>query len=128
MNETKRILVVDDEPGIRDVLEMLLRRRGYQVTSCSDGTIALEAVRSSPRAYDLVLTDNAMPRMCGTELARTLRREGFKGPIVMLTADVRLLLNGATEEVSMLLSKPFDNATLLAEVKRLLAVDERLPS
>lgn len=128
MNENKRILVVDDEPMIRDVLEMLLRRRGYQVTACSDGGIALETMRSTPGGYDLVLTDNTMPRMCGTELARTLRKEGYRGPIIMMTADVRLLLNGAPEDISVLLSKPSDNDTIVAEIKRLLTVHERLPS
>jgi CheY-like chemotaxis protein len=69
-----RILVVDDEPMVRFLLVRFLEEEGHSVDEAADGIEALEHL--SRRAYDLLITDVHMPRMCGIDLVRALRRQG----------------------------------------------------
>jgi DNA-binding NtrC family response regulator len=88
MGSKKRVLIVDDEPNVRLMLQTALESVGYQVIEAGDGQAALEQLRgggSSPD-FDLILLDLLMPRMDGMELLRRLRAEGFIIPVVILTA------------------------------------------
>ncbi len=78
-----RILIVDDDPGILDVVSYALRNEGFEAEGVSDGEAALEAARHD--SYDLLILDLMMPGMSGLEVCRRLRSES-KIPIVMLTA------------------------------------------
>jgi two-component system response regulator AtoC len=80
----KRMLVVDDEPKMRRVLEFMLRSMGHEFDQASDGKEALAAVESGH--FDLVITDLRMPRMDGLELLRELRKRGDDVPVIVLTA------------------------------------------
>ena len=80
----KRVLVVDDEPNIVDILRFNLEREGYEVITAEDGVQGLEMARSSDP--DLILLDVMMPEMDGFEVCRELRREDKLTPIIMLTA------------------------------------------
>ena len=71
----ERILLVDDEDAIIEMGQSMLRRLGYRVNAVSDGVQALKMFRGEPNAFDLIITDHAMPRMTGAELARELWRE-----------------------------------------------------
>ncbi|MEO8505870.1 MAG: response regulator transcription factor [Acidobacteriota bacterium] len=115
-----RLLVVDDEPAIRQALTSELETDGYDVTSAVDGAAALALAEEDP--FDLVLTDLAMPRMDGFELIRRLR--GLRGdaastPIVVLSVrgeeqdKVKALDLGADDFVT----KPFALAELRARVR-----------
>ena len=80
---SERILLVDDDAGVRDVVAFPLRREGFEVEEQRDGPGALEAGRTG--GYDLVILDVMLPGLSGTEVCRALRAESDV-PILMLTA------------------------------------------
>jgi two-component system, OmpR family, KDP operon response regulator KdpE len=124
MNESSRILVVDDEPQIARVLRRSLSARGYEVQVASDGEEALAAFDSWKP--DMVITDLSMPNMGGLELCRRLRAV-TSVPIIVLSvkgeerAKVEALDLGADDYVT----KPFGIDELLARVRATL---RRAPS
>lgn len=115
MSET--ILVVEDEPSLQETLAYNLQRQGYTVESAGDGRNALETARRLKP--DLILLDIMLPGLDGIELCKTLRREAFQAPIIMLTARddeidrVVGLEIGADDYVT----KPFSMRELMARVK-----------
>jgi two-component system response regulator RegX3 len=117
MNE--RILLVDDDAGVRDVVAFTLRREGFDVDERRDGPSALEAGRSGD--FGLVILDVMLPGLSGTEVCRALRAESDV-PILMLTARdaerdrVAGLELGADDYVT----KPFSSAELLSRVRAIL--------
>lgn len=115
----KRILVVDDESSIRDVLTRYLEREGYRVEVAADGPGALSAVaRMSP---DLIVLDLMLPGLDGLEVCHRLRAQSMV-PIIMLTArdeeadKVRGFTTGADDYIT----KPFSPAELVLRVKAVL--------
>ncbi len=80
-----RVLVVDDEPSLREILVKLLTQDGYAVESAADGEAAL--ARFAERPSDIVITDLKMPNMDGTVLLNRLRAEHSDVPVIVLTAD-----------------------------------------
>jgi len=114
-----RILLVDDDPGVRDVLAFTLRREGFEVDEEGDGPAALESGRSG--RYSLVVLDVMLPGLSGAEVCRALRAESDV-PILMLTARdaeadrVLGLELGADDYVT----KPFSSAELLSRVRAIL--------
>ena len=83
MNQNK-ILIVDDDPNIREVLSVLLGSEGYVVDQAENGDTALEKLRADP-SIDLVILDIMMPGMSGVEVCARLR-ETSKVPVLFLTA------------------------------------------
>ena len=79
-----RILLVDDDPTVRAVVERYLQRAGYAVHAVGDGRVALEKVRELP--IDLAILDVMLPGMDGLSVLRTLREEGDETPVILLTA------------------------------------------
>src|SRR5918998_6917738 len=101
------VLVVEDEPAIREVVADLLLDEGYAVRQASDGLEAIDELETDD--VDLVLSDVRMPRLDGPALARRLRRHGHAVPVVLMSAvDVEVDLPGVR-----FLPKPFDRAGLL---------------
>jgi DNA-binding NtrC family response regulator len=86
MDPKKRVLIVDDEPNVRLMLQTALASVGYEVIEAADGLAALELLRRPDFRCDLVLLDLLMPRMDGMELLRRLRALGNIVPVVILTA------------------------------------------
>jgi two-component system response regulator MprA len=113
------ILVVDDDPKIRSVLERGLRFEGYDVALGRNGHEALRIAREKP--IDLVVLDVMLPGMSGLEIARRLRR-ALSVPILMLTARdaVPDRVAGLDSGADDYLIKPFDFEELLARVRALL--------
>jgi len=117
-----RVLIVEDEPDIRDLLAFHLEREGYQVSKCRTGADALRQVRALPP--DLVLLDLMLPEVNGLEVCRRLRRDPATAslPIVMLTAKgeeldrVLGLELGADDYVV----KPFSPKEVVARVRAVL--------
>ncbi len=113
------VLVVDDDPGVLDVVSFMLRREGFEVDEERDGAAAIEAARE--RNYDIVILDVMLPGMSGTDICRELRSESDV-PILMLTArDAEIdrvvgLELGADDYVT----KPFSTAELLSRVRAIL--------
>src|SRR5215218_10599424 len=116
----KRILLIEDEPGIVLTLTDRLAREGYSVESAADGESGLE--RATRDAFDLLLLDLMLPRMSGFDVCRELRKRGIDTPVIMLTARGQVvdkvvgLKLGADDYVT----KPFEMAELLARVEALL--------
>lgn len=107
MPESKRILVVDDEPGIRQATAMLLSFDGHQVQTAESGEEALQ--KYVPGAFDLVVTDYSMPGMKGDELALALKKLSPTVPILLLTAFPPPL---QPPGIDLIVTKPFDFASL----------------
>jgi DNA-binding response OmpR family regulator len=114
-----RILVVDDEPIVTEVIERYLRREGYEVHLAADGARGLELSRSV--APDLVVLDVMLPKLDGLEVCRTLRAEG-NIPIILLTArgeeSDRILGLGLGADDYVV--KPFSPGELVARIKAVL--------
>jgi two-component system response regulator MprA len=115
-----RVLVVDDEPALRDALESSLAFEGYDVATACDGLEALDAVAANHP--DLVLLDIMMPRMDGLTTVRRLRSRGDTVPVLMLTARdaVGDRVTGLDVGADDYLAKPFELDELLARVRALL--------
>jgi putative two-component system response regulator len=118
------VLVVDDQPENRELLEELLTTAGYEVAEAADGVAALEAIEQRPP--DVILLDIMMPRMDGYEVARRLRatRKTAFIPIVMLTAlsDLASKVRGLEAGADDFLNKPFRRDELLARIRSLVRI------
>ncbi|NLF24581.1 MAG: response regulator [Deltaproteobacteria bacterium] len=112
----ERILVVEDDQNVREVVAAMLTTLGYQVSSCSNGQEALQACSQS--RFDLVLTDMIMPKMNGLELIKELRSKANTPKALIMTA------YGVTQESlkgeTKLIAKPFDIDSLAQTVRELL--------
>ena len=114
-----RVLVAEDDPALRSVLERGLRENGYVVDAVADGTAALRHLRAYD--YDVAVLDWRMPERTGIEVVAEARNRGDRTPILMLTArdapsDRVAGLNGGADDY---LVKPFDFNELIARVHAL---------
>ena len=111
-----RILIAEDDRGVRPSLERALRFEGYEVAVANDGSEALEALSSAEP--DLVLLDVMMPHIDGLTVCRRLRASGSDVPVLMLTArhEVRDRVAGLDAGADDYLVKPFTAAELYARV------------
>lgn len=116
------ILAVDDSPSMRKMVSFTLIGAGYQVVEAVDGIDAYE--KAQTQAFDLVLTDQNMPRLDGLGLTRKLRElSQFKTtPILMLTTESSDLMKqaGRSAGATGWLVKPFDPARLLDVIKKVI--------
>ena len=115
-----RVLVAEDDPGVRTSLERVLRFEGYEVETVNDGAEALEAVAERPP--DVVILDVMMPHVDGLEACRLLRQKGHREPVLMLTArhEVSDRVAGLDAGADDYLVKPFALDELLARVRALM--------
>ncbi len=118
----KRILIVEDEPSIRDMVAFALRKADMEAIQAADARSAQMAI--AERIPDLILLDWMLPGMSGLELARRLRREepGREIPIIMLTARGEEMdrVNGLEAGVDDYVIKPFSARELIARIKAVL--------
>jgi signal transduction histidine kinase/CheY-like chemotaxis protein len=119
----QRILLVDDEVPLLEMMAVLLRRLGYRPAEYSDSRHALAAFEADPAAYDLVLTDEAMPGMPGTALARGVRKARPDIPVIMITGRAEEPMTRAAAEagVAEVLLKPIESRELAAALARHVA-------
>jgi len=117
MSQTK-LLLVDDEEGIRKVLNISLQDIGYRVFLAKDGSEALELFRKEEPA--IVLTDIKMPGMDGVELLRRVVRERPDTEVIMLTGhgDMDLVVKSLKYEATYFITKPVDDEILEAALER----------
>ena len=120
MKPEKKILVAEDDNAVRKSLERALRLEGYQVLMSSNGEQALEIASVTPP--DLYILDVMMPILDGLSVCRTLRRQGDKTPILILTArhQVSDRVSGLDAGADDYLAKPFALDELLARIRALL--------
>ncbi|MDV3457139.1 response regulator [Sphingomonas sp. HF-S4] len=102
-----RILLVDDHDGVRATTAALLEDLGHTVRHVTEGAHALELFRRDPGAFDLLITDYAMPRMSGAELVRQVRGEAADFPALIITGYAQADLNASESPDVRFLAKPF---------------------
>ena len=140
-NARKRaILVVDDEPSLRDVLTILFRREGFDVTAAPGFQSAREAITGAPSPYGVVLTDLLMPDGSGLDLLTVARQRSAQTEVIVMTAHgaletaIEAMRRGAYDfitkpfansELRMLVEKAFEKRALLAENEALRARVDR---
>jgi DNA-binding response OmpR family regulator len=118
-----RVLLVDDDPDIRNLIAYALSDEGYQVDEAADGLAALEI--ADRRRPDIIILDMKMPRMDGWQFARLYReRYDQQAPIIVVTAAYDVADRAADINSESYLSKPFDLATL---IERVAAVAMKYP-
>ena len=117
----QRILLVEDDADIRQLTSDVLRKSGYQVDTAEDGEAGwkmLHAVRYDPDSYDLLITDNNMPRLSGCELIKRVRAERMILPVILATGSEPI--NTECLQLAALLPKPFTSDQLVQTVKQAL--------
>jgi two-component system, OmpR family, alkaline phosphatase synthesis response regulator PhoP len=115
-----RVLIVEDEAGLRMTLSDRLASEGYAVETASDGESGLD--RAAGGAYDLVVLDVMLPQINGFDVCRELRRRGVDTPILMLTARGQVVdkVVGLKLGADDYLTKPFEAVELIARLEALL--------
>ena len=124
MSEKKRILIVDDDTEIRDLLEFDISSSGYFVDTAVDGLDGLNKALNNK--YDLILLDVMMPKMNGFEVCKNIRQAKINVPILMLTAKGTISdkTSGFNSGADDYLVKPFDIQEVLLRIRVLLRRSE----
>ena len=114
-----RLLLVEDEPSLRESVARKLHRAGYETDDCGDGETALEMLAAE--RYDLVLLDLNLPRVDGMTVLRTLRKTDLETPVLILSArsEIADKVEGLDAGANDYLAKPFHLAELEARVRSL---------
>ena len=120
----QRILIVEDEQGLRLTLGDRLRNEGYEVETAADGVAGLD--RASQGGFDLIVLDLMLPEKSGLDVCRDLRQQGLTTPVLMLTARGQTLdkVVGLKIGADDYVTKPFEMIELLARVEALLRREE----
>jgi two-component system alkaline phosphatase synthesis response regulator PhoP len=115
-----RVLIIEDEAGLRLTLTDRLTSEGYDVDTASDGDEGLESAAGG--AHDLIVLDVMLPRMNGFDVCREARRRGVEAPILMLTARGQVIdkVVGLKLGADDYLTKPFEMPELMARLEALL--------
>ena len=136
-----KILVVDDEPGLRKVLEITFRRQGHEVVVVPGVKTALEALRQSPTPFPLVLTDLVMPDGSGMEVLTAAKQRSEATEVIVMTAHstvdtaIEAMRRGAYDfvtkpfspaEIAVVAQKALEKGLIVVENQRLKAHLERL--
>ncbi len=117
-----RLLIVDDEPGLRQMLTIMFRREGYSVVSAAGRKAAVEAIQGSPQPFPVVLTDLAMPDGSGLDVLSAAKSRSPSTEVILITAHstvenaIEAMRSGAYDFVT----KPFEQAELVALVGKAL--------
>jgi two-component system alkaline phosphatase synthesis response regulator PhoP len=121
----KRLLLVEDEPGLQLALSDRLTSEGYAVETAADGHTAI--ARATGEVFDVIVLDVMLPGRDGFDVAKTIRQQGIQTPILMLTARTQVVdrVVGLKLGADDYLTKPFETIELLA---RLEALMRRAPS
>ena len=122
-NPPHRVLVVEDDVDIRHLSVRMLLRSGYRVDAAADGIAGWEALDANN--YDLLITDNDMPKMSGLELVKKLRSARIALPVVLASGGVGTedLPRDLRSELAATLRKPFTVDELLETVKKVLCAE-----
>src|SRR6187549_3839085 len=121
-----KVLIVEDEPGLRQMLEILFRREGYAVVSAPGCRAALEAISQHPQPFPVVLSDLAMPDGSGMEVLAAAKARNPATEVILITAHstvenaIGAMRSGAYDFVA----KPFDASELAVLVSKALEKQE----
>jgi len=122
-----RILIVDDDPGQRSLLDSFLTSQAFNTVTADSGERALEVLRSQP--FDMMISDVRMPGISGLETLRLARQEHATLPILLVTAytDIRDAVGAIRDGAVDYLAKPIDLDQLLAAVRRSTGLTRNVP-
>jgi CheY-like chemotaxis protein len=125
-----RVLLAEDEPSIRELLEDLLGGWGLEVLACADGAAARDAFAEDPQSFDLVLTDQTMPRLTGLQLAKLVTRMRPGIPVILCTGYGEDLKPRELEAagVRTLAKKPVEPAQLRELLRAALPTRNKAPT
>lgn len=117
-----RILIVDDQKGVRRLLEELFKKEGWDVQIAGDGKEAIHMVEELMPELDLILMDVKMPNMNGLEATRIIMERNFNIPIIMMTAygESEVVKQALDAGAKKCISKPFDIMVLRDMVNNLM--------
>jgi len=114
----RRILVVDDDVHIREILVQRLRQRGYDAEGASDGQDAMQKLHAA--RWDVLVLDLIMPRMSGTEVLRALENDPAAPPCIVISSLAEIWgRRAAASPRYAVLPKPFDFARLLVLIEQM---------
>jgi DNA-binding NtrC family response regulator len=119
----ERILLVDDEEGIIELGRAMLEQQGYRVTTKANAIEALAFVKSGPDEIDLVITDQAMPKMSGTELTAEIKKIRADIPVILCTGFSKKVSSEEEAKafgITRLIMKPLDRQDLADIVRKTL--------
>ncbi len=120
----EHVLIVDDETEIVRMLTRMLESRGYRVTGCTLPEAALAAVGADAETFQAVITDQTMPRMTGTDLARRIHEIRADLPVILTTGYGEKVESPTLEDhIADVAAKPFDAITIVSALRR--AIDRR---
>ncbi len=121
MEDRKKILVVEDMDGIRDLISATLRMRGFTIEKAQHGREAMKMLRRKPEEYDLIISDYDMPRMNGQELLEEVRaHSALNGkPFIMLTSrsEPEKIRAAKAKGLSAWITKPFKIDSFMSKIK-----------
>jgi two-component system alkaline phosphatase synthesis response regulator PhoP len=118
--QSYRILVVDDEKSVRNLLVEFLTVAGYEVMGVADGALAWDAIQT--QHFDLMITDNSMPKVTGVEVIDKLISANIRLPVIMATGALpqhELRRNPWLNDIAVL-EKPFSKKAILSMVEKVL--------
>jgi DNA-binding NtrC family response regulator len=126
-SEAARILIVDDDPGQRSLLNSFLRGQGFETAVVDSGERALEKLRAEK--FNMMISDVRMPGLSGLETLRLARKEHATLPVLLVTAftDVRDAVAAMRDGAVNYLAKPIDLDELLASVRQAIGISESAP-
>lgn len=123
-NPPKRILVVDDDPSLRQIYTEVLTQADYEVDTAEDGAVAWDALQVN--GYDLLITDNNMPNVTGVDLLKKVHAARMTLPVIMATgtypAEEFSRFSWIQPDTTLL--KPYSMAEFLGAVKEVLCVND----
>ena len=119
MEEKYRILLAEDEKGLRDITALFLRKNGFDVDTAADGNEA--AVYAEKKRYDIIILDIMMPGKDGKEVCRAIRKS-YDVPVIFLTAlgEENDIVEGYEVGADEYVTKPFSTKLLLVKIKALI--------
>jgi DNA-binding NtrC family response regulator len=123
-NHAPRVLIVDDDPGQRSLLNSFLRGQGFETITAESGEQALQKLRAEK--FDMMISDVRMPGLSGLETLRAARKEHITVPVLLVTAytDVRDAVAAMRDGAVNYLAKPIDLDELLASVHQAIGISE----
>jgi two-component system cell cycle sensor histidine kinase/response regulator CckA len=117
----RTVLLTEDEESLRNLLQSVLQRDGYEVITASDGSEALRCVRERSGPIDILLTDVMMPVIDGFTLANVIRSEHPETHVLFMTGQVDLSIPREFDSESNIIWKPFNLCALLKRLRELSA-------
>ena len=120
-----RLLIVEDETQLGDAVTALLEDRGYEVVCCQEATQAWERFKSGPENFNLVLSDEVMPGMTGSELIQQIKEVSPETPTILYSGNTTFISQEKKEQADAFIAKPLDTNLLVQTIHHLIKASLR---